>query len=98
VHIDFGGSLPRKVFSRLSPSLASWLAQKVVAFFGRVCGRLKLFRGRLFFAWSVALGKILTVDNLRKRHVIIVDRCCLCKRNGESMDHILLHCDMAFAL
>jgi hypothetical protein len=37
VHIDFGGSLPRKVFSRLSPSLASWLAQKVVAFFGRVC-------------------------------------------------------------
>ncbi|XP_062162103.1 uncharacterized protein LOC133869164 [Alnus glutinosa] len=30
-----------------------------------------------FFTWSAALGKILTVDNLRKRHLIIVDRCCL---------------------
>jgi hypothetical protein len=34
-----------------------------------------------FFAWSAALGKILTMDNLRKRHVIVVDRCCMCKRN-----------------
>jgi hypothetical protein len=32
-----------------------------------------------FFTWSAALGKILTMDNLRKRHIIIVDRCCLCK-------------------
>jgi hypothetical protein len=51
-----------------------------------------------FFAWSAALGKILTVDNLRKRHIIIVDRCCLCKRDEESMDHFLLHCDVASAL
>jgi hypothetical protein len=51
-----------------------------------------------FFTWSAALGKILTVDNLRKRHLIIVDRCCLCKRDGESVDHILLHCDVASAL
>jgi hypothetical protein len=51
-----------------------------------------------FFTWSTALGKILTVDNLRKRHLIIVDRCWLCKRDGESVDHILLHCDVASAL
>jgi hypothetical protein len=51
-----------------------------------------------FFAWSAALGKILTVDNLRKRHIIIVDRCCLCKRDGESMNHLLLHYDVAYAL
>jgi hypothetical protein len=50
------------------------------------------------FEWSAALCKILTVDNVRKRHVIIVDRCYLCKRNGELMDHILLHCDVAFAM
>jgi hypothetical protein len=37
------------------------------------------------------------VDNLKKRHIIIVDRCCLCKRDEESMDH-LLHCDVVFAL
>jgi hypothetical protein len=51
-----------------------------------------------FFAWSAALGKILTVDNLRKRHIIIVDKCCLCKRDGESVDHLLLHCDVVSAL
>jgi hypothetical protein len=48
--------------------------------------------------WSAAIGKIITLDNLKKRHVIIVDRCCLCKRNGESVDHLLLHCDVASTL
>jgi hypothetical protein len=47
-----------------------------------------------FFIWSTTLGKILIVDNLRKRHIIIVDRCCLCKRDEESVDHLLLHCDL----
>jgi hypothetical protein len=51
-----------------------------------------------FFLWSAALGKILIVKNLRKRHIIIVDRCCLCKRDGESVDHFLLHYDVASAL
>jgi hypothetical protein len=51
-----------------------------------------------FFAWSAALGKILTVDNLRKRHIIIVDKCCLCKRDGESVDHLLIHCDVVSTL
>jgi hypothetical protein len=48
-----------------------------------------------FFSWTAALGKILTIDNLRKRHLIIIDRCCLCKLNGESVDHLLLHCPLA---
>jgi len=43
----------------------------------------------VFFAWSAALGKILTVDNLKKRHIIIVDKFYLCKRDGESVDHPL---------
>jgi hypothetical protein len=34
-----------------------------------------------FFVWSTALGKILTMNNLRKRKIIIVDRCYLCKRD-----------------
>jgi hypothetical protein len=29
---------------------------------------------------------------------LLVDRCCMCKRNGESVDHLLLHCDVAYAL
>jgi len=47
---------------------------------------------------SVALGKILTLNNLRKRHVIVIDRCCMCKINGETMDHLLLHCEVARVL
>jgi len=54
--------------------------------------------GFFSFSWSAFLGKILTEDNLRKRHVIIVDRWCLCKRYVESVDHFLLHCDMTSAL
>jgi hypothetical protein len=46
-----------------------------------------------------ALGKILTLDNLRKRQVIVIDRCCMCKKNEESVDHLLLlHCEVACVL
>jgi hypothetical protein len=48
-----------------------------------------------FFAWTAALGKILTVDNLRKRQIIVINRCCMCKKNEESVDHLLLHCEVA---
>jgi hypothetical protein len=51
-----------------------------------------------FFVWSAALGKILTLDNLRKRQVIVVNRCYMCKKEGESVDHLLLHCEVAHAL
>jgi hypothetical protein len=50
-----------------------------------------------FSVWSATLGKILTMDNLRKRHVIVVDRCCMCKSNGKFVNH-LLHCEVAYAL
>jgi WD40 repeat protein len=29
---------------------------------------------------------------------MLVDRCCLCKRDGESVDHLLPHCDVASVL
>ena len=32
-----------------------------------------------FFVWTAALGRILTTDNLRHHHVIVLDWCCLCK-------------------
>jgi hypothetical protein len=49
----------------------------------------------VFFVWLAALGKILTHDNLRKRNVIVIEWCCLCKKSGESIDHLLLHCEVA---
>ena len=27
--------------------------------------------------------------------VVVVDWCCICKRNGETTDHLLLHCPVA---
>ena len=48
-----------------------------------------------FFVWIAALGTILTIDNLCKR---ILDWCCMCKSNGESVDHLLLHCPTVFEL
>jgi hypothetical protein len=43
------------------------------------------------------LGKILTLDNLHKRRIIVMKWCCTCKRSGEFVNH-LLHCEVAQAL
>ena len=45
-----------------------------------------------FFIWTASLGKVLTIDNLRKRKLVIMDWCCMCKEAGESIDHLFLHC------
>lgn len=52
--------------------------------------------GVAFFVYKAALGKILMVDKLRKRKVVVLHWCCMCKHNGwKSVDHLLLHCEMA---
>jgi hypothetical protein len=48
-----------------------------------------------FFVWSAALGKILTLDNLRKRNFVLVNRCGMCKKEEKTVDHLLLHCESA---
>ena len=48
--------------------------------------------------WIATLGNILTIDNLRKQQILILDWCCMCKRNGESVDHLLICCTIAFDL
>ena len=51
-----------------------------------------------FFVWTIVLGKILTIDNLQKLKIWILDWCFMCKRNVESVDHHLNHCSIAFDL
>ena len=51
-----------------------------------------------FFSWTTALGKILTIDNLRKRHFVVLEWCYMCKRCGESVDHLLLHYPIAYEM
>jgi hypothetical protein len=43
-------------------------------------------------------GKILTFDNLRKWQIIVVDWCCMCKKSRKTVDHLLLHCEIASSL
>ncbi len=48
-----------------------------------------------YLLWTVALGKILTTDNLRKQNIILVSWYCMCKADGETIDHLFLHCPVA---
>jgi hypothetical protein len=38
-----------------------------------------------FFVWTTTLRKILTLDNLRKRNIIMIEWCYMCKTFGESI-------------
>ncbi|OVA13907.1 Reverse transcriptase zinc-binding domain [Macleaya cordata] len=51
-----------------------------------------------FFVWAAVLHKIPTLDSLQlqRRGFQFPNRCELCRRNSESTDHILVHCDMAY--
>jgi hypothetical protein len=76
-------------------SLLGKMAHLFHLFPGRIYGVLRLQQRVAFFVWSVELGKILTHDNLRKRNVIVIEWYCLCKKSGESIDHLLLYCEIA---
>ena len=52
----------------------------------------------MFFAWMTVLRNILTMSNLKKQYVIVVEWCCMCKKNGDSVNHLLLHCEIPSAL
>ncbi|KAF5465994.1 hypothetical protein F2P56_015953, partial [Juglans regia] len=51
-----------------------------------------------FFVWTAAIGNIQTIDNLRKHGMIVLDWCFMCKKEAESVNHLLLHCEMAKVL
>ena len=50
------------------------------------------------FPFSFDLSKILTGDNLRRGGFDFVDWCIMCCHCGETVDHLLLHCEMAHRL
>ena len=51
-----------------------------------------------FFRWEATWRKALTLDQLQKRRWTLANRCYLCQRHEESIDHILLHCEKARTL
>ncbi|RVX06966.1 putative ribonuclease H protein [Vitis vinifera] len=46
-----------------------------------------------FFGWVATWGKALTLDQLQRRGWALANRCYLCQKHEESIDHILLHCE-----
>ena len=51
-----------------------------------------------FFLWIVARNGILTIDNLVKKGKFLVNKCCLCFCDEETVDHLFLHCKFSHAL
>jgi len=56
--------------------------------------RIKALTRVAFSVWLAVLVKILTHNNLQKRNVVVIEWYCMCKKNGESIDHLLLHCEV----
>ena len=79
----------------LGPIIISLGAQLPPFFCGRVFGKLRSPKRVTFFVWTVVHGQILTLDNLMLRRRILVNRYCMCHRNEETVDHLVLHCPIA---
>ena len=48
-----------------------------------------------FFAWEASWGKVLTLDQLKRRGIPLVNKCFLCEDEEETIDHLLIHCSRA---
>ena len=51
-----------------------------------------------FFVWEVWWGKILTMDQLKKRGHSLASRCPFCGQKEEDMEHLLIHCSKVWEL
>lgn len=50
------------------------------------------------FGWLATLNRILTLDNLMKRGICIVNRCIMCKQDVESVTHLFVTCTLVQTL
>ena len=48
-----------------------------------------------FLAWEASWGKVLTLDQVKKRGITLANRCFLCEEEKEKIDHMLIHCPIA---
>jgi hypothetical protein len=46
-----------------------------------------------FFIWATTLGRILIANNFRRRRFELINQCFLCKKDEETINHLLLHCE-----
>ena len=48
-----------------------------------------------FFDWEASWGKVITMDQLKRRGKTLANKCCLCEEDEETIDHLLIHCKIA---
>ena len=48
-----------------------------------------------FFMWLLDHNKLATIDKLKKKGMILPNRCHLCKEQEESINHIFVYCTFA---
>uniref|UniRef100_A0A7N2M298 Adenylyl-sulfate kinase n=1 Tax=Quercus lobata TaxID=97700 RepID=A0A7N2M298_QUELO len=70
----------------------SLLAAPVVSFPWKSIWCVKVPKRVAFFLWTAARGGLLTIDNLVKKTLPLVNWCCLCRCEEETVDHLLIHC------
>ena len=47
------------------------------------------------FAWEATWGKVLTLNQLKRREMTLVNRCFMCEEDEENIDHLLIYCKSA---
>ena len=92
VEIEFCGCQQRVGYLRFVPIIMSLGVSHATLFHERAFGVLGSLERLCFSVWTATIGKNLTFDNLHNRLLLMVDWCCMCKRSGELINHLLLHC------
>ena len=65
---------------------------------GASFGALVFLLRWVFVAWEASWGKVLTLDQLKRRGWNLANRCFLCCVEEEMINHILIHCSKAKVL
>ena len=51
-----------------------------------------------FYAWEAWWGKMMTIDQLKRRGFSQANRCSLCGSDEENIEHLLIQCKMVWGL
>ena len=51
-----------------------------------------------FFAWEASWGRILTLDQIKRKGRALTNKCFLYEEEEETVEHLLLHCTKAKVL
>ena len=60
--------------------------------------KVKVPKRVVFFMWTTAYDLILILDNFMFRSRLLLNYCCMCCCNEESVDHLLIFCPVAHSL